>query len=359
MKSAEPFVDEALITVRSGDGGNGMVGFRREKFVPYGGPNGGDGGHGGDVVLVAERGLSTLLEFQHRRSLAADPGGHGGPSGKTGPRGSSIEIRLPVGTVVRAADAQPEAKPLVDMIEHGQRFTVVRGGNGGFGNMRFKKSTRQAPDFALQGKPGETRQLRLSLKLLADVGLIGFPNAGKSTLLRRISAARPKVAAYPFTTLTPSLGVVDVGDSRFVVADIPGLISGASQGAGLGHQFLRHLERTRVLVHLLDLGAWIQEGRDPLMDHDAIRREIGLYQPDLLKRKEIIVLSKLDLATNPRALTQLEERLQKRGLMPLRLSAATGAGIEELVRSMLSSVEADRQAEPKNHAENFSERKDP
>lgn len=358
MKSVQPFIDEALITVQAGDGGNGLVGFRREKFVPYGGPNGGDGGHGGNVLLVADRNLSTLLEFQRRRSLKAGRGANGGPSGKTGARGQTIELRLPVGTVVRDATREPDAEPVVDLAEHGQSYIIAKGGHGGFGNQRFKTATRQAPDFALEGKPGEARELRLSLKLLADVGLVGFPNAGKSTLLSTISAARPKVASYPFTTLTPSLGVVELDDQRFVVADIPGLISGASQGAGLGHQFLRHVERTRVLVHLLDLGAWWLEGRSPLADYQAIRQELALYQPDLLERREIVVLSKVDLATDPKAIDRLEEELRSEGVEALRLSSATRTGTPELVRSMLSAVEAAREAEIESSSENVHERVD-
>ncbi|MFP6639123.1 MAG: GTPase ObgE [Myxococcota bacterium] len=358
MKSFQAFIDEALITVHSGAGGNGLVGFRREKFVPFGGPNGGDGGHGGDVLLVADHNLTTLLEFQRRRSLSAGRGEHGGPNGRTGARGQTVEIRLPVGTVVRDAAAEPEDKALVDLTEDGERFVVAKGGHGGFGNQRFKKATRQAPDFALEGRPGETRELRLSLKLLADVGLVGFPNAGKSTLLRTISAARPKVASYPFTTLTPSLGVVEMDHRRFVVADIPGLISGASQGAGLGHQFLRHVERTRVLVHLLDLGAWLLEGRSPLADYDAIRQELSVYQPGLLLRPEIVVLSKFDLVADLKAVEQLEDELRSRGLQPIRLSAATRTGTAELVRTMLSAVETAREAESKTPSEKIGGRAD-
>ena len=351
MKSAQAFVDEALITVESGAGGNGLVGFRREKFVAFGGPNGGDGGHGGHVILVADGNLSTLLEFQHRRSISAGRGKNGGPNGRTGARGDALEIHLPLGTIVRDRAADPDDEPLVDLAEEGQRFVVARGGNGGFGNQRFKTSTRQAPDFALDGRPGETRELQLSLKLLADVGLVGFPNAGKSTLLRAISSAHPKVASYPFTTLTPSLGVVEADHIRFVVADIPGLIRGASEGAGLGHQFLRHVERTRVIVHLLDLGACFLEQRDLLADYDSIRRELGLYQADLLEREEIVVLSKMDLATHLEVVEELETQLRARGIVPLRLSAATATGTRELVRSMLWAVEKARTAQNQSESE--------
>jgi GTP-binding protein len=347
VKGSHAFVDEALITVVSGDGGNGMVSYRREKFVPFGGPNGGDGGHGGDVVFVADSGLNTLTDFHHRQRIAARKGQNGGSSEKTGARGESIELRVPVGTVVYDAagdDDDVDVDPLVDLTDHGQRFIAVSGGNGGWGNARFKKPTRQTPDFALEGKPGQTRPLRLSLKLLADVGLVGFPNAGKSTLLRRLSAARPKVASYPFTTLTPSLGVVEHADTRFVVADIPGLIEGASGGAGLGHQFLRHVERTLVLVHLLDVGAWLHEGRDPVDDYDAIRKELERYQPGLLERREIVVLSKVDLVADHAVLGPILERLADRGLRAQEISAATGAGCGELVRTMLGAVEEGRAA---------------
>jgi len=344
VKGSHAFVDEAHIHVVSGHGGNGMVSYRREKFVPFGGPNGGDGGRGGDVVLVADRGLNTLTDFHHRQRIAAKNGQNGGSSEKTGARGEPAVLRVPVGTVVYDDEAGDESAPLVDLAEHDQRFTAAAGGNGGWGNARFKKATRQTPDFALEGKPGESRRLRLSLKLLADVGLVGFPNAGKSTLLRRVSAARPKVASYPFTTLTPSLGVVEHGDARFVVADIPGLIEGASDGVGLGHQFLRHIERTLVLIHLLDVGAWQNEGRDPITDYDAIRTELERYQPKLLARREIVVLSKIDLVGDPAELAPLRERLVSRGLPVLEISAATGAGCGELVRTMLLAVEEERAA---------------
>lgn len=341
MKSSHPFVDEARITVVSGKGGDGMVGFRREKFVPHGGPNGGDGGRGGDVVLVADRNLGTLLDLQRRREVRAGNGANGGPSDRTGHSGETVVVHVPVGTMVfDADDAEDSDTPLADLSEHAQRFVAVRGGNGGHGNARFKNSRRQTPDFALPGQEGERRALRLSLKLLADVGLVGFPNAGKSTLLRRLSAARPKVASYPFTTLTPSLGVVEAGDARFVVADIPGLIEGASDGAGLGHRFLRHIERTRVIVHLLDLGAMLAEQRDLHSDYEAIRRELGRYRPEMLERHEIVVLNKCDLVADDDAIRVLEERLAERGLVVMRISGATGRGMPELVRAMHQAVEA-------------------
>ncbi|MCS5638507.1 MAG: GTPase ObgE [Myxococcota bacterium] len=362
MKNPQPFVDEAAITVISGAGGNGMVGYRREKFVSLGGPNGGDGGRGGNVVLVADRNLNTLTDLKRRSEIRAQNGANGGTSRKTGAGGANSEIRLPVGTLVYSSDpsetpvSPDEQSPCIDLTEDGQRFVVARGGNGGFGNARFKNSTRQTPDFALKGRPGEVRELRLSLKLLADVGLVGFPNAGKSTLLRRISEARPKVASYPFTTLTPSLGVVEVDHARIVVADIPGLIEGASAGAGLGHRFLRHVERTRVLVHVLDMGAWLHEGREPLDDYKAIRLELDRYRPELAERDEILVLNKVDLFSDAAQLRALETQLRKEGLNPLRLSGATGEGADELVRTMLRAV--GRAVAREEGAETDSERLD-
>jgi GTP-binding protein len=333
------FVDEAQVSVTSGNGGDGMVSFRREKFVPFGGPDGGDGGRGGDVVFVADRNLNTLSEFHQRQQIKAKRGGNGGTSGKTGAGGPVVEVRLPLGTVVYDANEPEDGEPLIDLAEDGACFVVARGGKGGLGNRRFKSSRRQAPDFALPGLPGETRNLRLSLKLLADVGLVGFPNAGKSTLLRRISSAKPRVAAYPFTTLTPSLGVVAVDDQRFVVADIPGLIEGASDGAGLGHQFLRHVERTRVLVHLLDVGAMLMEDRDLLADYDAIRRELERYQPALLERREIVLLNKIDLVGEPEQIADVENKLRDRGLEVHRLSGITGDGTKTLIIEMLRAVQ--------------------
>jgi GTP-binding protein len=348
MKHASLFVDEALLEVRSGAGGNGKVAFRREKFISKGGPNGGDGGRGGDVVLVADSNIATLLDFKSARKIKADGGENGGTNDRKGASGKHIEVRVPVGTIIYdegpAEDeiASDESQVLADLTSSGQQIVIARGGKGGLGNARFKTSTRQAPDFATPGKPGETKQIRLSLKLMADVGLVGFPNAGKSTLLRRISAARPRVANYPFTTLVPSLGVVERDDRRCVVADIPGLIEGASEGAGLGHQFLRHVERTRVLIHLLDLGAMIVEGRDLLDDYDAIRRELERYRPELLDRREILVLNKCDLLHDEALVTALIERLDERDLHPLRISGAASQGIDQLLTEMFDAVEAAR-----------------
>lgn len=345
MKSDHSFVDEARLTLRSGDGGRGMASFRREKYVPHGGPSGGDGGRGGDVVLVADCNRNTLSEFHYRQKMSAKDGEPGGTQGKTGADGADLEIKLPVGTMVFDADAPGDDAPLVDLAEHGQRFVLARGGKGGLGNIHFKSSRRQAPDFALPGLPGQSVSVRLSLKLLADVGLVGFPNAGKSTLLRRISAARPQVASYPFTTLTPSLGVVERGDHRIVVADIPGLIEGAADGAGLGHRFLRHVERTRVLVHLLDLGAMMLEGRSLMHDYETLRVELGRYQPALLDRPEIVVLSKTDLMPDEEALRGLEAQLRQKGLEVITISAPTGDGIDALVGRLFEAVAEAKRAE--------------
>ena len=356
MKHASQIVDEALLDIRSGAGGNGKVAFRREKFISKGGPNGGDGGRGGDVVLVADSNIATLLDFKSARKIKADGGENGGTNDKKGASGKHIEVRVPVGTIIYdegPADdeiASDESQVLADLTSSGQQIVIARGGKGGLGNARFKTSTRQAPDFATPGKPGETKQIRLSLKLMADVGLVGFPNAGKSTLLRRISAARPRVANYPFTTLVPSLGVVERDDRRCVVADIPGLIEGASEGAGLGHQFLRHVERTRVLIHLLDLGAMIVEGRDLLDDYDAIRRELERYRPELLDRREILVLNKCDLLHDEALVTPLIERLAERDLHALRISGAASQGIDELLIEMFDAVEAARRDDEEREA---------
>jgi GTP-binding protein len=332
--SSDTFVDEVQLTVSSGDGGNGCVSYRREKFVPLGGSDGGDGGRGGDAIFVANRNLNTLLMFRHRREFGASRGRDGGGQRKTGANGQDVVIRVPVGTAIYPEPAADDAEPLADLSEDGQTFAVARGGRGGRGNARFKTPTRQTPDFAQSGAPGQTLQLRLSLKLLADVGLVGFPNAGKSTLLSRISAARPRAAAYPFTTLTPSLGVVERGDRRFVVADIPGLIEGASQGAGLGDRFLRHIERTSVLVHLLDLGSMLWEDRDLLADYETLRHELRSYQPQLAERAEIVVLNKIDLMTDRTRLEDIEAGLRQTGRPVLRASGVSGEGIEELIAAM-------------------------
>ena len=286
------FVDEAAITVDAGAGGNGCLSFRREKYIPRGGPDGGDGGGGGDVVLFVNPNLNTLVDFRFTRRFRAERGGHGQGKDRTGRNGADLRVQVPPGTVVVAADT---GETIGELTAYGDEMVVARGGRRGLGNARFKSSTNRAPRRTTDGSPGECRDLRLELKLLADVGLVGMPNAGKSTLIRAVSAARPKVADYPFTTLIPNLGVVRLGPDRsFVMADIPGLIEGASTGAGLGIQFLRHLARTRVLLHLVDVAAMF-EGDDPVEQVRIIERELIAFSPDLARRDRWLVPAKLDL----------------------------------------------------------------
>jgi GTP-binding protein len=321
------FIDEAKIFVAAGDGGRGCVSFRREKFVPKGGPDGGDGGKGGDVVLVADRNLSTLLDFHYRRRYRAERGEHGRGSDQRGRDGRDCVLRVPVGTVVRAADS---GTLLADLVAHGQRCIVARGGRGGRGNAQFKSPTNQAPRHAEPGEAGEARWVTLELKLLADVGLIGLPNAGKSTLLSRISAARPKIAAYPFTTLVPQLGLVRLRDEQTcVVADIPGLIEGAHAGRGLGHQFLRHIERTRLLLHLVDMA--VADGADPVANFEAVNRELMAYTPSLGQKPQVVVATKLDVPTAKLVWERFQSALARRGFRALAISAVTGEGLGTLL----------------------------
>jgi len=334
------FIDEASITAASGGGGNGCVSFRREKFVERGGPDGGDGGRGGDVVFVADRNLNTLLDFRYRRWLEAEAGRPGAGRGKTGASGADIVVRVPIGTVFFEEGAAEKDEAVADLNRDGERWRAARGGRGGWGNARFATSTRQAPDFAYPGRSGETRNLHIALKLLADVGLVGLPNAGKSTLLAHISAARPAVAAYPFTTLVPSLGVVERDDRRFVVADLPGLVEGASEGVGLGDRFLRHVERTRVLVHVLDVGtAWLEE-REPMKDYRTLRTELERYQPELLERNVLIALNKIDLIPDRERLNSLRPQFGVADEKIVAISGATGEGIGPLVNAMLAALDA-------------------
>ena len=285
------FVDEAIIKVHAGDGGNGCVSFRREKFIPFGGPNGGDGGSGGSVWLVADEGLNTLIDFRHQRSFKAQRGENGMGSDMYGKGGEDTTIRVPVGTVVTNLDTD---EMIGDLTRHGQRLLVAEGGKGGLGNIHFKSSVNRAPRKATPGTPGEVRELKLELRLLADVGLLGFPNAGKSTFIRAVSAATPRVADYPFTTLHPNLGVVSLGhDQSFVIADIPGLIEGAAEGAGLGIQFLRHVSRTRLLLHVVDIAPI--DGTDPVEQVRAIEQELSKFDPELLERPRWLVLNKADV----------------------------------------------------------------
>ncbi len=321
------FIDAARILVSAGDGGRGCVSFRREKFVPKGGPDGGDGGKGGDIVLQADRNLSTLLDFRYKHRYSAARGEHGRGSDQRGRDGDDVVIRVPLGTVVRSEDSHAA---LADLVAHGQRFIAARGGHGGRGNTRFKSPTNQAPRRADPGEPGETRWLALELKLLADVALIGLPNAGKSTLLARISAARPKIAPYPFTTRIPQLGIVRLRDERScVVADIPGLVEGAHAGKGLGHQFLRHIERTRLLVHLVDMTT--PDIDAPLMNFETVSHELLTYEPQLLEKPQLIVATKMDVSTAKQAWEHFQSVVDRRGFRVLAISAVTGEGIGTLL----------------------------
>jgi GTP-binding protein len=320
------FIDEAKILVRGGAGGNGCMAFRREKFVPRGGPSGGDGGNGGSVILQSNLQLNTLLKFRYNPEFRAERGGHGEGSNRHGRNGEDLLIEVPAGTLVR--DAQT-GELLCDFREAGQQFVAARGGHGGRGNARFASSTNQAPRRADPGEPGEEKTLLLELKLLADVGLVGFPNAGKSTLLSRLSAAHPKIADYPFTTLEPCLGVVELnGDQTFVMADIPGLIDGASQGRGLGIRFLKHIERTRLLVHLIDAAETNE--RDPAEDYRVIRHELESFGPEVARKPEILVASRVDSAGTGSRIEQLRKFCQKQGMQLIGISAVTGEGLESL-----------------------------
>ncbi|MCS7254806.1 MAG: GTPase ObgE [Armatimonadota bacterium] len=320
------FVDEAEIVVKAGNGGNGAISFRREKFVPRGGPDGGDGGRGGNVIIQADEGVRTLIDLQLKRHYRAPDGEHGQGSKRKGKDGDDLIIRVPVGTLVYDSESD---ELLADLNEHGMSVLVARGGIGGRGNAAFATPVRQAPKFAEHGDSGEVRRLRLELKLLADVGLIGYPNVGKSTLISRISSARPKIADYPFTTLVPNLGTVRVNHFSFVVADIPGLIEGAHRGAGLGHNFLKHIERCRLLLHLLDMSG--SEGRDPLNDFKVVNEELRLFNPELAKRPQIVVANKLDLPGARERLEECKPLLEAMGYEVFPISALTGEGIHTLI----------------------------
>jgi GTP-binding protein len=331
------FVDEIDVFVQGGDGGAGCISFRREKYVPYGGPDGGDGGDGGSVWLEADPALTTLLDYHYKRHYQAERGQHGKGANRHGASGSDLVLRVPVGTVVLDRDS---TEHVADLVTPGQRVVVMPGARGGRGNARFASSTNRAPRRADLGRPGGGRWLHLELKLLADVGIIGVPNAGKSTLVSRLSAARPKIADYPFTTLQPTLGIVRVDEERsFVIADLPGLIPGASEGKGLGHQFLRHTERTRLLVHLLDLDP--QTGRDPVQDFHAINTELAAYSEALAVRAQLVVANKIDLPEAAQGRARVEEFCRSAGLPFHAISAATGAGITGLVRDIARHLEKD------------------
>jgi len=339
MSTRETFIDETTLEVAAGRGGDGCVSFRREKFVPLGGPDGGDGGRGGSVWAEARENLNTLLDPRLRRRIVAESGAPGAGGRRHGRSGSDIVLPLPVGTVIREVGSDLSAPPIADLTQPGRRIVLARGGRGGRGNAQFATPTRQTPETAESGRPGERRKLNLSLKLLADVGLVGLPNAGKSTLLRRLSEARPRVAAYPFTTTIPALGVAEHADRRFVVADIPGLIAGAHTGSGLGDRFLRHIERTRVLVHLVDLGTALLEGRDPLGDYRIVRRELEAYGASLADRPELIALNKIDLCGREGEIEAAKQAFAALGRPVFAISAATGGGVRGLVAAMAELLE--------------------
>jgi GTP-binding protein len=327
------FIDEVRIRVKAGDGGNGCLAFRREKYVPRGGPSGGDGGRGGDVIILANPHMNTLLHLRFNPEHTGQRGRHGEGSNCSGLDGTSVTVQVPVGTVVYDEET---GQRLADLTEEGQSFVVAKGGRGGRGNQHFATSTHQAPTEHEDGRPGQEKKLRLELKLLADVGLVGFPNAGKSTLISRISAARPKIADYPFTTIQPNLGVAQLDDFRsFVVADMPGLIEGAHLGHGLGIQFLRHIERTRLLVHLVDMS---ETGRDPVHDFDTIIDELASFSDELAQKPMFVVASKMDASQDPERVEALRNVARVRELPFFEISSATGQGIEELKYAMAAKV---------------------
>lgn len=326
------FVDQVKIYVKGGDGGNGIVAFRREKYVPLGGPAGGDGGRGGDVIFVVDEGLNTLMDFRYQRHFKAKRGENGRNKSQHGANAEHLYVRVPPGTVVTDADT---GEMLADLIEHGQQAVIAKGGRGGRGNIRFATPANPAPHIAENGEPGEERNVMLELKLIADVGLVGYPSVGKSTLLASVTAARPKIGAYHFTTLAPNLGVVDLGEQSFVLADLPGLIEGAHQGVGLGHQFLRHVERTRLLIHVLDMAG--SEGRDPYQDYLQINQELKLYNIRLEEKPQLIAANKMDLPEAAEHLQRFRERVPDLPIYPI--SAATGQGVRQLMLAAAQRLE--------------------
>ena len=324
------FIDETTLDVEAGAGGDGIVAFRREKFVPRGGPSGGNGGKGGDVIFVGDRGKNTLFELHIQKRMKAERGQHGGTNNKTGRSGKNMLLRVPVGTLIYDKESG-ELKG--DIVSHGQQIIVAQGGSGGLGNSCFATPTRQAPDFALPGRPGEAASLRLTLKLLADVAIIGYPSVGKSTLISKISQARPKIAEYPFTTLIPNLGVVKWKNERsFIVADIPGLIEGAHEGHGLGDRFLRHIERTRMFIHIIEVDPYGHfDEREPIRDYQNIQKELEAFNPELLTRPQIVVLNKMDLPASQEAHEEIAEVFLNKGIPFMAISAATHKGLKELI----------------------------
>ncbi|WP_444321475.1 GTPase ObgE [Megasphaera sp.] len=329
------FIDRARIFVQSGKGGDGMSSFRHEKFVPKGGPNGGDGGQGGNVVLVADRNVNTLVDFRFRRLFKAKPGGKGEGSNKYGRNAEDLLITVPLGTIVKDEET---GQVMADLSRDGQRAIVAKGGRGGRGNWHFRTSANRTPTFAERGEPGEERWLRLELKVLADVGLLGYPSVGKSSILRKVSAAQPEVAAYHFTTLNPILGVVNLPDHRsFVMADIPGLIDGASEGVGLGHDFLRHIERTKILIHVVDVSGI--EGRDPIEDYEKINAELAKYSEKLARKRQVIAANKIDLLGDSDNLERLMDYMTAHGVEVYPICAMTGEGMDKLLERVWTMLE--------------------
>lgn len=329
------FIDRARIFVQSGKGGDGMSSFRHEKFVPKGGPNGGDGGQGGSVVLVADRNVNTLVDFRFRRLFKAKPGGKGEGSNKYGRNAEDLVITVPLGTIVKDEET---GQVMADLSRDGQRAIVAKGGRGGRGNWHFRTSANRTPTFAERGEPGEERWLRLELKVLADVGLLGYPSVGKSSILRKVSAAQPEVAAYHFTTLNPILGVVNLPDHRsFVMADIPGLIDGASEGVGLGHDFLRHIERTKILIHVIDVSGI--EGRDPIEDYEKINAELAKYSEKLSRKQQIVAANKIDLLGDSDNLERLMDYMAAHGVEVYPICAMTGEGMDKLLERVWTMLE--------------------
>lgn len=329
------FIDRARIFVQSGKGGDGMSSFRHEKFVPKGGPNGGDGGQGGNVVLVADRNVNTLVDFRFRRLFKAKPGGKGEGSNKYGRNAEDLVITVPLGTIVKDEET---GQVMADLSRDGQRAIVAKGGRGGRGNWHFHTSANRTPTFAERGEPGEERWLRLELKVLADVGLLGYPSVGKSSILRKVSAAQPEVAAYHFTTLNPILGVVNLPDHRsFVMADIPGLIDGASEGVGLGHDFLRHIERTKILIHVIDVSGI--EGRDPIEDYEKINAELAKYSEKLSRKQQIVAANKIDLLGDSDNLERLMDYMAAHGVEVYPICAMTGEGMDKLLERVWTMLE--------------------
>jgi GTP-binding protein len=327
------FIDEAIIHVKAGDGGNGSAAFRREDGVPRGGPSGGDGGNGGSVIVVADSHLSSLLDYKYKRHYKAERGEDGRNKDQYGAAGPDLTLKVPVGTVIYDVDT---GEPLADLDADGATYVLAKGGIGGRGNIHFKTPWNQAPRTAEPGTPGEERTVRLELKLLADVGLLGYPNVGKSTFISRVSRARPKVADYPFTTLVPNLGVVRLsGDRTFVIADIPGLIEGASEGAGLGHQFLRHVERCRVLLHIVEATFTTGPDRSPKADFDVINAELARYAPGLATKPQVVVLNKID-AIDPKDVAEYRREFAAEGVELLTMSAATGEGVDTVLEKLWS-----------------------